>query len=65
MAPLQRGGAVRRQAGRVRQQRGKEVQVEPIKPMRERDRRFRVYQEAPGFRPGPRTDETRVETAWI
>ena len=23
----------------------------------ERERRFRVYEEAPGFRPGPRTDE--------
>jgi hypothetical protein len=32
---------------------------------RERERRFPVYEEAPGFRPGPRDDTGRVQGKWL
>ena len=32
-------------------------------PGREKERRFRVYEEAPGFRPGPRV-MTRAQARW-
>ena len=45
------------------------LQLLMVRRCKSRERRFRVYEEAPGFRPGPRggasrTVETRVKSAW-